>query len=71
MLAALAAGDGAQQPNIRSRKSIGLTQLPERNVLRRPFADAADRTQPFDRLVEVAISVEHMRIGHHRSGDRR
>src|ERR1700759_1461425 len=63
MLAAFAAGDGAQKPEIGGRKGVGLAQLPERDVLRRPFADPADGAKPFHRIVKPAIAVKQMRIG--------
>ena len=71
MLTAFAAGDRAQKPEIGGGKRVGLAQLPKRDVLRRPFADAADGAQPFHRVVEPAIRIKHMRIRDGRGCDRR
>src|SRR6478672_4588326 len=71
MLTAFAAGDRAQEPEIGGGKRVGLAQLPKRDVLRRPFADAADSAQPFHRVVEPAIRIKHTRIGDGRGCDRR
>ena len=70
MLTAFAAGDRAQEPEIGGGKRVGLAQLPERDVLRRPLADAADGAQPFHRIIEPAICIEHMRIGYGRGRHR-
>ena len=53
MLTAFAAGDRAQEPEIGGGKRVGLAQLPKRDVLRRPFADAADGAQPFQRFSDM------------------
>jgi hypothetical protein len=42
MLTAFAAGDRAQKPEIGGGKSVGLAQLPKRDVLRGPLTNTAD-----------------------------
>src|SRR6185312_6468346 len=42
----------AQQADIGSGKGVGLAQRAQRDVLRRPFADAADGAQPLHRLLD-------------------
>src|ERR1700728_2096755 len=62
-LASFPTGKGAHEADIGCRKGVGLAQLPQSNVLRRPFADAADRPQSLYRLIETAAGVEEMRVG--------
>lgn len=59
---------GAQQSEIGGRESVRLAKLAHGDILRGPFANAADGAQPFDRLIEVPRRLEEMRIGQGRSG---
>src|SRR5258708_39215789 len=52
----------AQQADIGSGKGVGLAQGAQRDVMRRPLADAADRAQPRDRLVDRAERAEELRV---------
>lgn len=71
MFPAFAAGDGAQKPEIGGRKCVGLTQLPERNILRGPFTHPTNGGEPLHSVIKPAIAVEQMRVGNSRSGDGR
>ena len=71
MAATLPAGHGAHETDVGGRKGVRLAQLTQSDVLRRPFADAADRAQPFYRIIESASRIEEMRVCYRRGGHRR
>ena len=71
MAPAFAARDGAQKPEIGGRKCVGLTQLPERNILRGPFTHPTNGAEPLHGVIKAAIAVEQMRVGNSRGGDGR
>src|SRR5262245_31876261 len=48
----------AQQADVAGRECIGLAYGAQRDVVRRPFADAADRAQPLDRFLDRALRLE-------------
>src|SRR5262245_5965191 len=55
-------GGTPQQTDIAGREGIGLAHRPQRDVVRRPFADAANRAQPRDRFLDGALRLEQGRI---------
>ena len=60
----------AHQADIRGREGVRLPQLPHRDVLRGPFADARQGPQLRDRFLQAAAGGEDVRVGHHRRRDR-
>ena len=56
----------AQEADVARREGIGLAHCAQRDVLRRPFADAADGAQPRHRLLDRAQRLEQKRIGQRR-----
>src|ERR1700687_3330678 len=62
-------GQRAHQADVRGGKGIGLAQLTQGDVLRRPFTDPAYRTKPQNCFVEAALCPEEIRISDDRGGD--
>src|SRR5260370_3565850 len=67
----LTIGQRAHQADVRGGKGIGLAQLTQGNVLRRPFTDPAYRAKPLNCFVEAAVCTEEIRIGDDRGSDSR
>src|SRR5216683_5584971 len=65
-----APGGAAQQADIAGRKGVGLAHGTERDVMRRPFADAANVAQPRDRVLDGGERLEEMGIRQSRLGER-
>ncbi len=53
----------AQQADIRGGECVGLVQRPHGDILRGPFADARQRAQPRDHLIQSASGLEQARVG--------
>ena len=53
----------AQQADVAGRKGIGLPHGAQRDVMRRPFADAADRPQPRHGFLDAGQRLEQVGIG--------
>ena len=62
-------GQRAHETDIAGRKRIGLAQLTQGDVLRRPFADPAYGLQPLNRVVEPAAGTQQIGIGDDSGGD--
>ena len=64
-------GGAAQQADVAGGKGVGLAHGAQRDVLRRPLADAPDRAQPRHGLLHVPSGWNRCGIGERRLGQRR
>ena len=62
------AGGPAQQTDVTGRERVRVPERSQRDVVRRPVADALDRPQPRHRRVERRIRCQHPRIVGHGTG---
>ena len=62
-------GRAPQQPRVAGRKGVALAQRAQGDVLRGPFAHAADRPEPRDRLLDRPQRAEEVRVGERRLGE--